>query len=166
MNDTSMTRKTDPKYDDDLVNKRYIDKINKDLIETSEKIKTEIENELTQVDEKLSVDYIVEEGTSGNWSYRKWNSGIAECWGKHNFTDTTSKAWGSLYRFQNPIIINYPFEFKEIPIETYGSNGGATIFLTTHTSNSKTNSCAYNICYHSNTTISIDINLYIVGKWK
>lgn len=26
MNDTSMTRKTDPKYDDDLVNKRYVDK--------------------------------------------------------------------------------------------------------------------------------------------
>lgn len=26
MNETNMTRKTDPKYDDDLVNKRYIDK--------------------------------------------------------------------------------------------------------------------------------------------
>lgn len=25
-------------------------------------------------------DYIVEQGTSGNWTYRKWNSGIAECW--------------------------------------------------------------------------------------
>ena len=25
MNDTSMTKKTDPKYDDDLVNKRYVD---------------------------------------------------------------------------------------------------------------------------------------------
>lgn len=25
-------------------------------------------------------DYVVAEGTSGNWRYRKWNSGIAECW--------------------------------------------------------------------------------------
>lgn len=27
------------------------------------------------------VDCIVEQGTSGNWTYRKWNSGISECWG-------------------------------------------------------------------------------------
>ena len=27
------------------------------------------------------VDYIVEQGKSGSWTYRKWNSGIAECWG-------------------------------------------------------------------------------------
>lgn len=26
-------------------------------------------------------DYIVEQGTDGIWTYRKWNSGIAECWG-------------------------------------------------------------------------------------
>lgn len=27
------------------------------------------------------VDYIIEQGTSGIWTYRKWNSGVAECWG-------------------------------------------------------------------------------------
>ena len=27
-------------------------------------------------------DYIVEQGTSGIWTYRKWNSGIGEYWGK------------------------------------------------------------------------------------
>lgn len=26
-------------------------------------------------------DFVVEQGTSGIWTYRKWNSGIAECWG-------------------------------------------------------------------------------------
>lgn len=26
-------------------------------------------------------DYIVQRGTSGIWTYRKWNSGDAECWG-------------------------------------------------------------------------------------
>ena len=39
----------------------------------------------TVLDEALpnaSIDYIVEEDTSGNWRYRKWNSGIAECWGR------------------------------------------------------------------------------------
>lgn len=28
------------------------------------------------------VDYIVEQGTSGIWTYRKWNSGLLEYWGK------------------------------------------------------------------------------------
>lgn len=27
-------------------------------------------------------EYIVAKGTSGVWTYRKWNSGVAECWGK------------------------------------------------------------------------------------
>ena len=25
-------------------------------------------------------DYVIEQGTSGVWFYRKWNSGLAECW--------------------------------------------------------------------------------------
>lgn len=28
------------------------------------------------------VDYVVEQGTSGIWTYRKWSSGFAECWGR------------------------------------------------------------------------------------
>ena len=31
-------------------------------------------------------DFVVEQGTNGIWNYRKWDSGIAECWG------TTSKS--------------------------------------------------------------------------
>lgn len=36
-------------------------------------------------------DYIVEQGTSGIWTYRKWASGVAECWGSEqkNITDET-----------------------------------------------------------------------------
>ena len=30
----------------------------------------------------LGADYIVEQGTSGIWTYRKWNSGLGEYWGK------------------------------------------------------------------------------------
>lgn len=31
-------------------------------------------------------DYIVEQGTSGIWTYRKWSSGVAECWGSYTTT--------------------------------------------------------------------------------
>ena len=28
------------------------------------------------------VDYVIEQGTVGIWTYRKWASGLAECWGQ------------------------------------------------------------------------------------
>ena len=43
-----------------------------------------VKKTLTKVLEKITahdVDYIVDEGTSGDSTYRKWNSGLAECWG-------------------------------------------------------------------------------------
>ena len=43
---------------------------------------------LTKILNAIKVDYIVEKGTSGNWHYRKWNSGIAECWGTISVTVT------------------------------------------------------------------------------
>ena len=41
-------------------------------------------------------DYVVEQGTSGIWAYRKWASGVAECWGSYTTTGGSSTE-GSLY---------------------------------------------------------------------
>lgn len=41
-------------------------------------------------------DYVVEHGTSGIWTYRKWASGVAECWGSYTSTGG-SNTEGSLY---------------------------------------------------------------------
>lgn len=40
----------------------------------------------SKMDKSAVADYIVEEGTSGIWTYRKWNSGVAECWGRYRTT--------------------------------------------------------------------------------
>ena len=42
-------------------------------------------------------DYITEQGTSGNWIYRKYNSGVAECWGNFTVNVTGWNSWGNLY---------------------------------------------------------------------
>lgn len=47
-------------------------------------------------------DYIVEQGTSGIWTYRKWNSGIAECWGRS--AESTSEGY---------ITVTLPFDFSD-----------------------------------------------------
>lgn len=38
-------------------------------------------------------DYVIEQGTSGVWTYRKWNSGISECW--RTYRETTASAFSS-----------------------------------------------------------------------
>lgn len=41
-------------------------------------------------------DYIVESGTSGIWTYEKWNSGVAKCHGKQSYsTLKASSPWTS-----------------------------------------------------------------------
>lgn len=46
---------------------------------------------------KLS-DFVVAEGKCDFWTYRMWNSGIAECWGHTSQTTVSvTSEWGSLY---------------------------------------------------------------------
>lgn len=42
-------------------------------------------------------DYIVDQGTDGDWVYRKYNSGVAECWGNFTVTVTGWNSWGNVY---------------------------------------------------------------------
>lgn len=59
-------------------------------VEVSE---TEPTNPLTEIWIKPSEgnqDFVVEQGTNGNWNYRKWNSGVAECWLKSPLQKTVS----------------------------------------------------------------------------
>lgn len=42
-------------------------------------------------------DHVVEQGTSGIWTYRKWSSGIAECWGRVTVASRTYAANGGYY---------------------------------------------------------------------
>lgn len=57
----------------------------------------------SQADE---ADYIVEQGTSGIWTYRKWNSGIAECWGRAG-NNSIPSGWST-----TGVNLALPFTFK------------------------------------------------------
>lgn len=42
-----------------------------------------------------AADYVVDEGTSGIWTYRKWASGVAECWGTTSVASTSYASGGN-----------------------------------------------------------------------
>ncbi len=61
-------------------------------------------------------NYIVEQGTSGVWTYRKWNSGFAECYGYHTVSGLNiSTAWGSWYASPAIALPSFPFTFVGAP---------------------------------------------------
>lgn len=41
-------------------------------------------NILKAIIDRVGVDYIVDQGTTGNWTWRKWNSGLYEAERAHN----------------------------------------------------------------------------------
>lgn len=108
-------------------------------------------------------DFIVEQGTSGIWTYRKWNSGMYEAW----FTDleveaTDYTASGSVYVSQKLYTFTAPF----ITLNTCVGNASSL-----HT-------YSWGAIWHFQQTINIKIlavsagtsrgrvDLYITGTWK
>ena len=115
-----------------------------------------ITNEIPQA------DYIIEQGISGVWTYRKWASGIAECWCKMASVETPE--WDTMSVVCSQTL---PFEFIEQPIvncsggqfKTHGS-------YVTLTVGSETLVSAYIKCLHE-----IDAEHYcwfsfnVKGRW-
>lgn len=79
------------------------------LINSSDYVTPDIINDNFEILDKLGVDYVVEQGVSGSWSYRKFKSGIAECWAKISFPATT--ATGQLQSG-----FTFPFVFSQEPV--------------------------------------------------
>jgi hypothetical protein len=72
-------------------------------------------------------DWVTESGTTGIWAWRKWASGIKECWGKVPFSNSTcNTAWGNVYVSPAITVPNYPFTFSELPVVTEGVQASLT----------------------------------------
>lgn len=128
----------------------------------------EVEDFVDSLDAKgvTVADYIVEQGTEGIWTYRKWNSGIAECWG---YTVGTSIActtqWGSAY-YSAPRTYDFPTGlFIPYPIITatlYDGGGLGWVTLNTWT---KDNMSVY-VSEPISNTRTMQICFQVVGRWK
>ena len=122
--------------------------------------------------EPMTVDFIVEQGTSGIWTYRKWNSGIAECWGKYTANVTIAKTWGALHVAQVNDRISYPFEFAGIPIENVRICSSAALFAYAESGGNGINTkaktgvyCCARPAEHID-AINVTLDFHIVGRWK
>lgn len=72
----------------------------------------------------VELDYPVEQGTKDGWTYRKWSSGIAECWKRVAVDGAINTAWGSLYYGAAISSQSYPLAFTGVPTETVTVRSG------------------------------------------
>lgn len=113
-----------------------------------------------------AVDYIVEQGTSGIWTYRKWNSGIAECWCLYvgSIAVTTASAGYGGYR-SNQIDIDFPFTFTQTPSITAtiaSGSSGAWINNVAGSGSSKVG--FYLSSSQSNAAANRAVSIHVIGR--
>ena len=75
---------------------------------------------------KIAPDYVIAQGSSGNWRWRKWNSGIAECWQRLWVNTDAFVLENGIYRANVPESrLTLPFPFTDTPkvlvdVDAYG----------------------------------------------
>ena len=110
-------------------------------------------------------DYVIEQGTSGSWTYRKWNSGFAECW-THSAITVRGAHWADvLGGYGYSIILNFPQNlFTNVTtVIANGRTGTGTGFA--HTSSSNKNNVTV-IVLGNQEDNQLTIQVEAKGKWK
>ena len=121
------------------------------------------------------VDYVIEEGGNGNpntWNYRKWQSGLLECWARHyvssmNISTTTGQLKYAAVSIANP---NYPVAFVgnyptlTITGQVSGGNGWVVGNNTDYSLTSMGSVYVYSSA--SRTGVGVAVDVMAVGRWK
>lgn len=116
-------------------------------------------------------DFPIEEGTDGIWSYRKWHSGVAECWGLYPITGAkVTTPWGSLYETATNYQQYFPKGlFTDTPVAHYfaqTSNGGGCLALETVGETTKDYTCSLYPTRATPQTVDLTIAIRAIGRWK
>lgn len=118
----------------------------------------------------LAVDYVVEQGTSGIWTYRKWSNGTSECWGRGQWT-TTLVAWGYIYSTNGYGEFNYPTGlFIATPsahVQSLSSSAGdGWVSGGSGGTKDKTPKIGWNRATNIGGSQTFIADIYAIGRWK
>ena len=112
----------------------------------------------------LQCDYIVEQGTKNNWTYRKWNSGIAECWMITTLGASSGNVSGTL---------TFPFSFANTDYNVQLTAGNNVLIGSLVAENNYSNGTRERTVnttkisvYKTGNAYTQGINAYVIGNWK
>jgi len=119
-------------------------------------------------------DYVVDQGTSGIWTYRKWNSGICDLWGVLAVTSqapySTSAQFGYWYSHSSDVTFPFPIKNVSGSYSVLGGSawaiaGAAFPYSHTNTPDFITTSKIYCLTSQSG-SINVTYKIIIHGRWK
>ena len=113
-------------------------------------------------------DYVVEQGTSGIWAYRKWNSGKAECWLESNLsiTGSTPVAIMNGSAYYSYATFDLPFTFKTRPRIVAEGNLGTGFGFVNVSSESGSRSVTVYVTGNQNDALITIHSMIVTGRWK
>lgn len=146
--------------------------LNLTIIDSSDFISPQPINDNFTALDKLGKEYIVDFGTSGDWWFRKWNSGRAECGiDDRLFGDIPiNNPWGGF----GPYISNvfqfgaYPFAFSRRPFAKVEYNSGSLqLQVRQENSTSLTLSPSFRFIYEGNHVCNaLHAGIFVSGRYK
>lgn len=117
-------------------------------------------------------DKVIEQGTSGIWTYRKWASGIAECWGITDEATLSYASWGGVYEARICDAISFPTNLY-ITVPTVVANAiptsGSAIMSLEFTGAGLTASQIPPLYAIRPSTVSGSkacAHIHVIGRWK
>jgi len=116
-------------------------------------------------------DYIVEQGTSGIWRYRKWKSGVCELWGMTtvNMSTVSKTTFASNAVYTESITLSLPFSAGTADESVVvGMAQYLCILSNAFTSSGSNPVVGFRLQRLTDMTSSdpVAVRLYIIGKWK
>lgn len=114
-----------------------------------------------------AVDYVVEQGSNANGNWRKWNSGVMECWGRKTVSASITNTTSAGFYASEILTIIYPVVFYSIDessISTvYGDNAATMIYYVNATVSQQS---FYLVHSKSISTSNYDVGYHATGRWK
>ena len=111
-------------------------------------------------------DFVIQQGASGAWTIRKWNSGIAECWRKITGTVTNSGTWNNFRIFSGGA--DFPSGFfianPNVQYCCYIGTGYAINCRGALSTTTRFNWAALGT--DSDTNVGYTVDCYAIGRWK
>lgn len=122
------------------------------------------------IGEQPLADYIVAQGVTDGWTWRKWNSGVSECWAfkVQAITTTQSASYGNAFSTlpNGDLTLTFPSGlFVEAPVPVASCGGGGLPRLVWSDTNGGV-SIKYNIITEWAMSANVYVRVHCLGKWK
>ena len=109
-------------------------------------------------------DYVVSENTLFGWRCRKWNSGIAECFGYISLGSISVSAAGNVYKGTATVVL--PGIFNDIPSNVHITNGNPlSSVISINGRATDANTVSIYVWKASDGEVSVEASFHIIGTW-